>query len=589
MPKPTTPVELVRPSEAPKWLSASNHDALLQIPEEVSRGRLASVLDELDAVPGVRVAGLIVQISRNAARTEAVQTALALLGLGNPSRWFGGVTAQPFEPEQALYPHQLEALHKILRQGGGILADAMGLGKTRVAGVAAASWRAEERRPIVIIGPRYVRESWAQQLTALGILSGPEELVRVEGLTPKTEMLTPGFVWFIHYQIAHAWLGHMRCNPWGVPCCAIIDEAHWIRNHKARQSAAVHALAGCADHRIALTGTPMPNRVRDLWSLCTLVDGFGQWGSLFDFRRRYAGAIHSGFGYADQGATHVEELQERLEGTYQRRTFADVPSLELPAFRRRAVVVEPESATTKTQHNAWKRIKAGAGVSMAGLLDALRAGALSKDTLAALSALRVASSTAKVATTVKHTASLLMQGASVVVFCWQRRTAERLCREIVAALPDEHELDFANTVHGGVSQAERDRRVACFQAGGGPPGLLVATLDSLREGVTLTVASQLVLHDLSWVPDDLLQAEARIARIGQTEPATGWWMLAKGSADEVIAAHLLDKVSEQALAIDSTTGQQALDSVDLAAALGLESQSGAGLAEDMLTRWEARQ
>ena len=539
----------------------------------------------LDDVPGMNVAGNIAVVTRNALSVPVVQEVFERLEVPAPPFVVRQCPPPMFAPTQPLHAHQLEAVQWLLREGSGLLADVMGLGKTRVAAVAAETWRRAEGGPFVIIAPRHTYASWAQQLTALGIIARPSELVRVEGTRPSTEALAPGLVWFIHYQIAHAWVGHMRVSSFGTISTAIVDEVHWIRNARARMSNAVLALAGCARHRIGLTGTPLPNRVRDLWTLLSLIAGPGQFGSLFEFRLRYAGAQYDGFGYQDAVPTHVEELHARMASVYLRRTLEDVPELKLPLLTRRALLVEPGD-DTRVQQRAWAKLHAD-GLSARDLLTAFQRGGLSTATLSVLASLRVAAQAVKRPAIVAHVAGLALTGESVVVFTWQRATAQAICDD-VARVPglgaDDADRVYV-AVHGGVSAADRAADVQAFQARG---GVLCATLDSLREGVTLTVAHHVVIADLSWVPSDLLQGEARIARIGQAHPTTSWWALAKGSVDEVIATHLLIKVREQALATHDDVGAVALEGLGLEAALGLTSASGADLAEEFLTRWEVQ-
>ena len=65
--------------------------------------------------------------------------------------------------------------------------------------------------------------------------------------------------------------------------------------------------------------------------------------------------------------------------------------------------------------------------------------------------------------------------------------------------------------------------------------VLVATGDTLGEGVTLTQASRVIMHDLSWVPSEVLQREARVNRIGQDKPVVSTWPLLRNSFDVLLA------------------------------------------------------
>jgi hypothetical protein len=157
----------------------------------------------------------------------------------------------------------------------------------------------------------------------------------------------------------------------------------------------------------------------------------------------------------------------------------------------------------------------------------------------------------------------------VVVFVWERATVEQLAR----SGPYEHDHVF--TVHGGYSQDARDASVREFQKYG---GVLISTLDALKEGVTLTKARHVLLHDLSWVPSDILQAEARVYRIGQDKPVQSTWMVCPDSIDVLFAATLAGKADAISEMMGITAAQ------DAAEELGLEEFTAASSVEADIER-----
>ena len=118
-----------------------------------------------------------------------------------------------------------------------------------------------------------------------------------------------------------------------------------------------------------------------------------------------------------------------------------------------------------------------------------------------------------------------------------------------------------------MSQSARDANVQRFQASETPTAM-VATLDALREGVTLHRGRTVVLHDLHWVLSHMLQAEKRIHRIGQVHPCQSIWMVADNSIDTILAPILLRKASYMQGALDIDAGSEALADVDLAELAG---------------------
>ncbi len=114
---------------------------------------------------------------------------------------------------------------------------------------------------------------------------------------------------------------------------------------------------------------------------------------------------------------------------------------------------------------------------------------------------------------------------------------------------------------GEASLKEREGAVQSFQECG---GVLVATLDSLSVGVTLHRARIVIMHDLGWVPAELLQGEARVYRIGQHWPVLSKWMVAKHTLDEMFVAAVRRKGDIVAEVVGDEQGQ------NLADALGVE-------------------
>jgi SWI/SNF-related matrix-associated actin-dependent regulator 1 of chromatin subfamily A len=516
----------------------------------LSAGVEASV-ERLAELPGVRLdvlddsAGSIV-LPRS---TWKLDDAQALFAECNDAPQLA--TAPALDKPVPLYPHQEAAIEFLVENRGGILADEMGLGKTRSALVAAR--RLAGSRPVVICGPRYTRKTWEREIAGLGMTGGG--FWAVEGTRPHTSPKRWEADWvFVHYEIAAAWAGTLRVNQ-RPPAVLILDEAHWARNGRTQRGKAAALIGHVAQTVICLTGTPLANRPSELWALLHLVDGPFGFGGPLEYRQRYCGATHDGYGWRDTSPTRTSELSARLSTRYLRRTLADVPDLVLPGLRRMPLLVELDDVDLRQQQEILDAHKLG-GLDFHDLYELIVHGNLGEDTLSAFHALRNKTSEAKLGTTVEFVQSLVAQDQSVVVFAWQRAIVERLVRGLKRLEGN------AYMVHGGRSQAEREATVDAFTRDPNP-AVLVSTLDALKEGVTLTKATRLVLHDLSWVPSDVLQAEARVHRIGQTRPCTSTWVLARDSFDVLLAEAFVRKVEVQRSTLGIVEGQNAAHEVAL--------------------------
>lgn len=385
-----------------------------------------------------------------------------------------------------LLSHQWVALEHFYRSTmtegvpGGILADQLGLGKTTTA-LAWAKHLAPHYpgRPCVVIGPKYLADTWTQELQAvLG-----EQLVRLVGTEPYD--LDPQTRWFfLHYDIVHAWWSQLhRLRPY----CVLLDEAHLLRNQRTRRAKGAQLAFAAAPHRMILTGTPLLNRIAEMHGLLTLLTGPWTWGSSGLFRMRYMGAYIGEYGMVDVEPSYVEELQTRLASFYLRRTEADV-AVDLPSTARAVVTIDRDPGGRDEFD----------GYAVEDIVQAILGRRATTQTFTWLMRLRKRSARRKIPRTLELAQNVLEQGLSCVVFCWQRET----CEKIAGRLP------HATFVHGGLSQAERDGRVQALQCGAAR--VLVATYDSLGVGVTLNRARVAILHDLDFVPATMLQAEGRV-------------------------------------------------------------------------------
>lgn len=474
------------------------------------------------------------------------------------------------------YFHQHVGASFLAEQGGGLCADPMGLGKTTTGLLAAELIRQTEkpRAANLIIAPGYTRKVWLRELLALGLIESEEQFCALEGLDPSSSSFRPeADWWFVHYDVVHAWASRLVTNRRGRPVVAILDEMHWIKNPKAQRSKGAQAAAGVAAGRIGLTGTPLPNRPAELWWPLTVLDGKGSWGGHGEFRVRYAGAQPDGYGLVDGEPTHAAELHRRLSRRYLRRELRDV-GIDLPPLTHQRL----EVAFTESAGVEQAALVASVGGPEA-LMEALDRGA-SGETLAAMHRLRKLTSAAKLQTTTKHVLNAMEQGEAVVIFVWERATARQLAQALGF---DSDKVPHAFVATGEQPQAERDAIVDAFQAG--ERSVLITTYGAMREGVTLHRARMVVLHDLDWVPAAILQAEARVHRIGQRHAAVSTWVMVEDSFDTILARHIVTKAEtmQQTLGLDAA--QSVVDELGLREHTGMTIADEAARLLDVWARW----
>ncbi len=492
-----------------------------------------------------------------------------------PPMYYDDLGPAAYVPEwPSLYEHQQEALGFLVQKRGGLLAMELGLGKTRPAAIAARllANRAfrfptmEGARPVLIVGPKYLYETWVRETklalgesTTICALSGVNPPKSTARAIPLTDFI------FVHYEIVHAWWSQITMTR---PGCVIFEEAHTIRNARTRRGKAAALAASVAPYRIAITGTPMLNRPQEILSLLEMITGKWTWGTPSRFRERYAGAVRDTFGLRDGKPTNTDEFRQRLSGCTFRKSVDDI-GIELPPVQREVIYVDMTDEEKKAYADLFD------GYSVSEVVEAILEHRASEKTFPWLSKLRKISSDAKRKTACDILNSLREEDESSVLFCWRRETAEYFCgverKEVakwhmkidVPAFP--YKNDYAYCVHGGISQKNRDLQLAAFADSG---GLLTATYDALATGVTLDRARIVLLYDLDWVPATMLQGAGRVTgglrRKGRNTIEK--WLVARGTLDELV----LRLVGLKGTAIEQLTADRA--AAELSAFLGYKEK-----------------
>lgn len=516
---------LYRLTTSPRWSTLFWRDGAQHSREfQVARSSAAKI-------PGVREHPKALDVPVTALMLPEVRRVLELAEVELPivpgTSFFENIENDAlWTADRKPFGHQCDGARFIVNAGSALVCDEMGVGKTTTAIIAAETHRAESGGPGVIVAPKFTRATWLRELLLTGAIDSAEEFCTLESRNLDDTSWRAGAKWyFMHYDVVSVWW--TRLHTYAHPSVAIIDEAHWIKNGKAKRAKGAELVAGPTKMRILLTGTPLVNTPADLWHPLQCVTGSGTWGSPLDFRIRYNGAVRTAWGHEDLGPTHVEELRTRMAPWYIRRTAQDA-GLSLPELTRSVVEVDMLPAFVKEHHACFRN------TDPAAILEALLENRMGEQTLRMLHRLRQLTSAAKGNATAEFVNNLLEQDEACVVFCWQPATAHALC----AATRDGA---WAGVVSGNENQTTRDSLIESFQDGKGPAALF-CTYGTVREGVTLHRARHVIHHDLDWVATTIQQSEKRIHRIGQPRACTATWMVARNSMDVIFAQVLQTKL-----------------------------------------------
>ena len=409
----------------------------------------------------------------------------------------------PLPDGRTLFAHQRTGVRWLLARRGAVLADAMGLGKTLTALMAARAMVRLADCRIVVVAPVGLHLHWRREAAALGL---------------AIEL--------------HSWAKLPRALP-PAGTVLIADEAHYAQNGATGRSQALVRLARHPRLRAIwlLTGTPMKNgRPAQLFPLLAAI------GHPLALDQRAFEDLFCQGHWREQGgrkvwqangATRLDDLHRLTRPLLLHRSKTDC--LDLPPKQRCLLAVELEGAEGDGfQHRL--QIKVDDYRRRAALGEVRR----EAEALAVLTALRQIGSDYKLPAARELVSSLLGQGESVVVFTAFVATAQHL----------RQQFDQACLLTGALPPAERQQQVDRFQRGESP--LLIATYGTGGLGFTLHRARHVVLIERPWTPGDAEQAEDRCHRIGMGAFLTSHW-LQLGVADQLVDGLIVSKAERIAL------------------------------------------
>jgi hypothetical protein len=455
----------------------------------------------------------------------------------------------PKSLKATLRPYQLEGFHFLChlsdQRFGGVLADDMGLGKT----VQTLAWilhlsflspRPGKPWRTLVVCPKSVIHGWLTETKRFA----PD--LAIDAFSPETTNLQavpdgPHIVVANYTQLRrHA--PKFRDVRWDA---VVLDEGQFIKNPGSQVALAARGLP--ARHRLVLTGTPIENRLSDLWSLYA----FAQPGLLGDhtsFRKQYS----------DASAEGLSRLHRRVRHFLLRRTKTQAAP-DLPSRTEDEIVVELEGGQQALYNAELKRARAELlGVETAKELSSVRF-----HVLASLLRLRQICChpalvdpshahlpSAKLEALLERVEELAEEGHQVLVFSQFVQMLNIIRDRLV-------ESKIGHLILTGATE-NRAELVDTFQSDPSKTVFLLS-LKAAGFGLNLTAASYAILYDPWWNPAAEAQAIDRIHRIGQTKPVTAYRLITAGSVEEKIRSLQHEKAALAAAVVQEESLNQVLD------------------------------
>ncbi|MDX1657196.1 MAG: DEAD/DEAH box helicase [Nitriliruptorales bacterium] len=415
---------------------------------------------------------------------------------------------------------------------GGVLADEMGLGKS-VQAIALMTARRQDR-PHLVVCPTSVVGNWEREIAKW---TGDFPSIRYHGPDrPSTiRAFHPGHITVTTYALLRRDIDLLEAVDWDV---VVFDEAQKIKNAESKGAKAARALD--ARVKIAMTGTPIENRLSELWAIIDVTNP-GLLGSRRRFNERFGVPIERW-----HDAEAAERLRRLIAPFVMRRLKSD-PEVSVDLPEKQEITVH--CSLTREQASLYQAAvdKAFSGEGL-GATTFERRGRI----LALLTALkqicnhprqylrdgsRLQGRSGKLSRVTDILQEVVASGDHALVFTQYKQMGDLLVEHLESAL-DLPEVPF---LHGGTAMSAREAMVDRFQEAPDAPPILLVSLRAGGTGLNLTRATEVIHYDRWWNPAVEQQATDRAHRLGQTRPVTVHALVTAGTVEDRIAELLQQK------------------------------------------------
>ena len=431
------------------------------------------------------------------------------------------------------FKHQEEGIEFLLKNKKCILADDMGLGKTYQSIVSAIECEAER---ILIVCPASLKINWMREVqnfcNDVSIISGKH--------------WNPSRFTIINYDILKNFHTieekNKKYEEWELrreivdfnPDLIILDEAHFVKNHKSIRGKILKDLSKrFTPERIwLLTGTPIANRPMDYYNLLSIIDSpvSRNW---VQYARTYCEGVRFKKGgryvWVTKGASNLEELNSKTKRTILRRKKEDV--LDLPDKLITPIYLELQNVDG--YKNVWEEYLQQRKIDG-------KKGNPARD-LVEMTLLRTFIAMETVPYTIEKVEEALELNKKTIIFCNFNEEMDAFLR---------HFGEKSVCVRGGMSDKQKQFAVDRFQEDDNCK-VFVGQIKAAGVGLTLTEAEIVIMNSLDWVPGNHEQAEDRAYRIGQNKTVNIYYML----IDDTIDTLVWDILNEKKKVIGTIMGE----------------------------------
>jgi ERCC4-related helicase len=450
-----------------------------------------------------------------------------------------------------LLPYQLDGIAFAAGAGRAVLADDMGLGKT-IQGVGVAEFLAREAdiKKVLIVCPASLKSQWRNEIHRF--CSRPVQLVSGAAAQRGRQYASACFFTVCNYEQVLRDILAIEPVKWDL---IILDEGQRIKNWASKTSAVVKGLK--SRFALVLSGTPLENRLDELYSVVQFIDD-RRLGPGFRFFNRHRVVDERGkvLGYKNLG-----ELRQALAPILLRRT-RDSVKLELPPRSTEIVRIPPTEEQLGLHNTHMQIVAAITRKKFLNEMDLLRLKkSLLMCRLAANSTFLVNKEEPGFSTKLEHLGELFdrifeEEGRKVVLFSeWTTML------DLIEAQLRQRRLEFVR-LDGSVPQKQRQELVHKFQTDAGCK--LFITTNAGSVGLNLQAANTVINVDLPWNPAVLEQRVSRAHRMGQMQPVQVFVLVTEQTIEENLLTTLAAK---RDLALAALDAESEVEQVDLASGM----------------------
>ena len=450
-----------------------------------------------------------------------------------------------------LLPYQLDGIAFAVGAGRAILADEMGLGKT-IQGIGVAELLARETgiQRTLVICPASLKSQWKNEIEQFS----DRTVQLVEGASAERSecYLNDRFFTICNYEQVLRDITEIETRPWDL---IILDEGQRIKNWESKTSRVVKGLK--SRFALVLTGTPLENRLDDLFSIVQFIDD-RRLGPGFRFFHRHRILDEKG---KIRGYKNLDEVRERLASVLLRRTRQSVQQ-QLPPRKDQIVRIAPTNEQLALSND---HLQAVAKIVSKPFLTEMDFLALQRQLLycrmAANSTFLVDKEppghSSKIERLDELLESLLSEASRKIILFSEWTTM----LDLIEPLIQKRNHAFVR-LDGSIPQKQRQALIEQFQASDDCRVFLTTNAGST--GLNLQSADTIINVDLPWNPAVLEQRIARAYRMGQKRPVTVYILVTEQTLEERLLTTLANK---QELALAALDPESDTDEVHLESSL----------------------